>query len=124
MRLLELFSGTDSIGREFPGEVVSLDITGCPTHRINILQWDYTMYPPGHFDMIWASPPCTQYSSARVRANTPRDLVGADSLVSQALVIIDYFQPVYWYIENPWGGMLRLISVVNMLPPPKTSLLL
>ena len=122
MRLLELFSGTNSVGKEFPGEVVSLDIVGRPTHKTDILEWDYTnggKYPPGHFDMIWASPPCTQYSSARVKANTPRDLVGADSLVNQVLVIIDYFQPGYWFIENPWGGMLRRRSVVSMLSPPK-----
>ena len=122
MRLLELFSGTNSVGKEFPGEVVSLDIVGRPTHKTDILEWDYTngeKYLPGHFDMIWASPPCTQYSSARVKANTPRDLVGADSLVNQVLVIIDYFQPGYWFIENPWGGMLRRRSVVSMLPAPK-----
>ena len=119
MRLLELFSGTDSIGREFPGEVVSLDITGTPTHRIDILQWDYTMYPPGHFDMIWASPPCTEYSSARrPNASTPRDLEGADQLVYQTIQIIQYFKPVFWFLENPWSGLLRRRSVVSALPAP------
>ena len=107
MRLLELFSGTNSVGKEFPGEVVSLDIVGRPTHKTDILEWDYNnsgKYPPGQFNMIWASPPCTQYSSARVKASTPRDLVGADSLVNQVLVIIYYFQPGYWFIENPWAA--------------------
>ena len=100
MRLLELFSGTDSIGKEFPGEVVSLDITGSPTHRIDILQWDYTMYPPGHFDMIWASPPCTEYSTARVKANTPRDFIGADQLVQQAIQIIEYFSRLFGLLKT------------------------
>ena len=119
MRLLELFSGTNSVGKEFPGEVISLDILGTPTHKVDILEWDYTIYPPGHFHMIWASPECTQYSSARVKANTPRDLIGADKLVHRAIQIIGYFKPPAWFIENPWGGMLRRRSVVSMLPMPK-----
>ena len=101
MRLLELFSGTDSVGKEFPGEVVSLDILGRPTHKTDILEWDYTTYPSGHFDMIWASPPCTEYSTARVKASTPRDFIGADQLVQQAIHIIEYVQPTFWFIENP-----------------------
>ena len=119
MRLLELFSGTNSVGKEFPGEVVSLDIVGRPTHNTDILKFDYTIYPPGHFDMIWVSPPCTQYSTARVRANTPRDFIGADKLVHQAIQIIQYFKPEFWFIENPWSGLLRRRSVVSTLPTPK-----
>ena len=49
MRLLELFCGTSSVGKEFPGEVVSLDILGRPTHKFDMLEWDHTIYPPGHF---------------------------------------------------------------------------
>ena len=65
-RLLELFSGTGSVGRQWDGEVVSVDIAGDePTHRADILEWDYTFYDPNHFDVVWASPPCTQYSKAR-----------------------------------------------------------
>ena len=71
--------------------------------------------------MIWASPPCEQYSSARVKANTPRDLIGSDKLVHRAIEIIEYFQPEHWFIENPWGGMLRRRSVVSMLPSPKKA---
>ena len=94
MRLLELFSGTNSVGKEFPGDVVSLDIIGTPSsnHIVSdILEWDYIIYPSNHFDMVWASPPCIQYSRARTTAKTPRDLEGADKLVFKALEIIDYF---------------------------------
>ena len=62
-RLLELFCGTKSIGRAFEAagwEVVSLDIVSKfePTILCDIRSWDYTQFPPGHFDMVWASPVC------------------------------------------------------------------
>ena len=120
-RLLELFSGTGSVGKEWEyGEVVSVDVAGkAPTHQCDILKWDYTIYPPGHFDVVWASPPCTQYSVARTKAKTPRDLEGADALVRKALEIIEYFGPRFFFMENPWTGMLRHREVVAALPPPK-----
>ena len=100
MRLLELFSGTGSIGRAFEArgwEVISLDILPGATITSNILDWDYNKYPPGHFDFVWGSPPCTEYSMARTRANRPRDLDGADALVRKTLEIIEYFARPYGY---------------------------
>jgi site-specific DNA-cytosine methylase len=92
MRLLELFSGTGSMGRAFRDlgwDVVSLDITpGRHTIRADILDWDYTVFPRRHFDAIHASPPCTQYSIARTCAKTPRNLEYADSLVQRALIAL------------------------------------
>ena len=64
-------------------------------------------------------PPCAQYSPARTTAKTPRDLEGADRLVQRAIFLIEYFNPKYWFIENPWRGLLRHRSVVASLPPPK-----
>ena len=39
-------------------EVVSLDIVSKfePTILCNIRSWDYALFPPGHFDMVWARP--------------------------------------------------------------------
>ena len=64
MKLLELFAGTGSIGkvaRILGIETVSLDRDMEADIRIDIMDWDYqSAYEPGHFDIIWASPPCTE----------------------------------------------------------------
>lgn len=66
LRILVLFSGTGSVEREFlrchpTASVVTLDSSPLwqPTHQVDIMLWDYEQYPPGHFDVVWASPPCT-----------------------------------------------------------------
>ena len=119
MELLELFSGTHSIGRAFEEagcKVTSLDISGefSPDICTDILLWDYkSAYPPGHFDVLWASPDCSQYS--RVKRG-PRDLERADALVLKTLEIIRYFRPRFWFIENPATGMLKERSFMQALP--------
>ena len=87
MRLLELFSGTGSVGRAFRAagwEVTSLDILPGADIQSDILTWDYMSKDPGYYDMVWASPPCTEYSRARTRAKRPRDFEGADRIVEKS----------------------------------------
>jgi hypothetical protein len=104
---LELFSGTQSFSKRTLNPItVDLLPKFKPTHTADMLTWDYRIYPPGHFDIVWASPPCTQYSKARKNAKTPPDLEGADALVRKAFEIIDYFQPRVWIVENPATGLL------------------
>ena len=110
--MLELFSGTGSIGKELKkrsknAEIVSLDIHPKynPTHATDILSWDYKrLYKPGYFDIIWASPPCTEYS--RAKTTGVRDLELADRIVKRTLRIIRYLKPKYWFLENPGAGGL------------------
>ena len=112
IKLLELFSGTGSVGSAFAArgwEVVSLNSdpkTKALIHE-NILTWNYKAFPRGHFDAIWAILCCTHYSCARRGAKTPRNLDLADSLVCKSLEIIGYFQPKTWFIENPATGLLK-----------------
>lgn len=123
MRILELFSGTKSIGKVFEKngfEVISLDNESKwnPSILTDILDWDYqSAYPPNYFDVIWASPPCTCFSSARWFNNgrfgfTTESLnndiinIGLPPLI-QTLKIIKYFQPKIWYIENPQTGRMK-----------------
>ena len=121
MRILELFSGTGSVGqvfREEGWEVVSLDSDPRTTPTIveDIRLWDHTIYPRGYFDVVWASPCCTHYSIARKRAKTPRNLDLADSLVLRTLELIEYFSPPVYFIENPATGYLKSRTFMSGLP--------
>jgi site-specific DNA-cytosine methylase len=124
MRVLELFKGGGSISTycsQFPDkyEVLSLDIEGKYNANItaDILNWDYKQYPVGHFDIVWASPPCTEYSVLLYALpNRHRNLELADTIVERVLEIIDYFQPSVWFIENPQTGLLKTRPFMKDLP--------
>ena len=107
-KLLELFSGTGSVGdvaRELGYTVISLDRDMEANMKIDIMNWDYTFFEPKSFDVIWASPPCTEYS--RCKTSAPRDIEGANEIVQRTLDILEYFEPKYWMIENPQTGLLK-----------------
>ena len=123
MRILDLFSGTESVKRtvkKYPQfcdwEVVSLDLAQADI-CCNILDWDYEKeFSPRDFDVVWASPPCTCFSRLK-RCNlgrqckngkvfTPESIeddiqtIGLP-LLNRTFEIIDYFQPDHWFVENP-----------------------
>jgi len=108
MRVLELFAGTQSVGkvaRELGFEVISLDRDMDADIKTDIMDWDYTQLDPKEFDVIWASPPCTEYS--RAKTTGVRDIEGANKIVQQTLDILEYFEPKYWMLENPQSGLLK-----------------
>ena len=130
MKLLELFSGNKSISKVFEKEfnnlnVISLDIEQKlnPDICIDLLKWDYKIYPEGHFDIIWASPDCRSWSVAGYgRHRVLPDLIPktetariGEQLIHRTLEIINYFKPKYWFIENP-RGLLRHFPVMKTLP--------
>ncbi len=91
--LLEFFSGTGSMGRAFAAkgwQVTSVDIREDfhPKILCDVMKFEVKMLegsPP--IDLLWASPPCTHYSSARTKAKTPRDLEVSDAMVKKVLDI-------------------------------------
>ena len=96
-RMLDLFSGTGSVGdvyRERGWEVVSLDSDPRWHADIqeDILQWEFTSLPSGHFHTIFAAPPCTEYS--RSKMSSPRRLEEANAILLRVLEQIAYLQPV------------------------------
>lgn len=117
-KCLELFSGTGSFGKvakELGYNVTSLDLILKADIQIDIMKWDYKIYPKDSFDIIWASPPCTFYSKLQ---NTwigrkkkdgvlvTKELIEeqrqeSDLIMKRTLDIINYFKPLIWFIENP-----------------------
>lgn len=111
MRTLELFAGTQSFSKgvkrfDSESQTITVDLLDKfkPNIVADILEWDYTVYQPGYFDIVWASPPCTEYSKAKTRG--VRNLELADSLVRRTFEIIDYFFPKVWIVENVGTGLL------------------
>ena len=110
MRLLELFSGTGSVGdvaKARGWDVVSLDMDPKTNADIkcNIMDFDYKTLQAGQLDMIWASPPCTEYSIAKTIGT--RKIEASNEVVQRTLDIIRHFEPDYYCMENPQTGQLK-----------------
>ena len=118
MKVLELFSGTGSVGKcckELGWDVVSVDMILPADHKVDIMDFDYKQYDKDEFDIIWGSPPCTNYSQLKKcwygrklkdgtiysKERHEEDMNDADKLIYKTLEIIDYFNVEYWFIENP-----------------------
>jgi hypothetical protein len=122
VRCLELFSGTGSVGkvaRELGWEVVSLDICpkDNPTHCIDILAFDFSIWSPGYFDVIWASPPCTLYSIA----SHCRDPEGGNAVSRKTMEVINLLNPTYYIVENPHSSLIWKQGIFEQLPKKKVS---
>jgi len=120
--LLELCSGTGSVGRAFSARgwrVTSVDLDprahATITSDIHDVSADDIVARFGPVDFIWASPPCTHYSCARTKASTPRDLEGSDAIVQKVLDLARELGAKF-LMENPYTGLLRTRPVVAGIP--------
>jgi site-specific DNA-cytosine methylase len=110
MKILELFCGTKSFTKEAEklGHkcfTIDIDKKFNPTLCINILDFKIEMLNGFKPDVIWASPPCTQYSHAKRKGI--RDIKGANQIVEKTKEIIKDLNPKFWIIENPQTGLLK-----------------
>lgn len=119
LRVCELFKGQGSLGNllrslgleEFV-EVISIDIDEKtkPDFIVDVRKWKHWIklygWKPGYFDIIWASPPCTEYSAAKTVG--VRDLQLADQVVRATKGFINYMQPKVFFLENPASGRFAL----------------
>jgi hypothetical protein len=127
VKVLELFAGTRSIGKEF-------EKAG---HEVYSIEWDET-HPNidwhtdilkvnatdiisrfGFPDVIWASPDCTTYSIAGISHHRFQELSGnlapfseyakfCDKVNQHVLKMIYELNPKYYFIENPRGGFRKM----------------
>lgn len=121
MRLLELFCGTKSIGKEFEKvgfEVVSLDFDAQfnATYTADILTVPDDLF--SGFDAVWASPPCNAFTVALIGRNWYHDHSPKNDLARQGLAILEktvaiikHVNPTMWWMENPRGKMRRMSIV-------------
>ena len=118
MKILELFSGTESfskVARARGHEVFTIDIDNkfSPDLCGDILSLGINEIPFTP-DIVWASPPCTEYSHAKRRGI--RDIDGANKIVLKTLQLIKDLNPKIWIIENPQTGLLKIQEFMKEIP--------
>ena len=131
MLLLELFSGTGSVGtnaKKRGYKVISVDSNDKTDANIvvDILNWDYKKLKLKP-DVVWASPPCGSFSNMaitrdknskappRVRHISMKPLkegaVLGDKILKKTIEIINYYRRINprmkFIMENPHGFMWR-----------------
>jgi hypothetical protein len=121
--MLELFSGSGNMAAAFKAagwQTCTVDL-----HKDADIQADVRSIDPamildhlgGYPDVIWASPPCTQFSIASVGHHwkghkPPKD---GTELLAHTLRLIMQLQPRYYFVENP-RGMMRKLKIMEHLP--------
>jgi len=115
MLVIELFAGSGVMSEAFEAlgyETFKVDIQQNEKGTIDLIG-DVNDLTPADFPsepyVIWASPPCTQYSLARAQykafypGGKPMTQAAhdANSLVLHTLDLVEQLNPTYWFIENP-----------------------
>jgi hypothetical protein len=128
-RALDLFAGSHSftkVAQELGyDEVISLDCDpkSGATITADILEFDYKIWPPGHFDFIWASIPCQTFSIAcahmfNAQERSQRAADGCE-VARRTKELIEYLQPNYFAIENPLASKLWSMGIFGDEYPKK-----
>jgi site-specific DNA-cytosine methylase len=133
MKMLDLFSGTQSVSRIFREngwETYTIEID--KRHKdidwysdiMNITAKDI-LDRFGRPDVIWASPPCDTYTIVAIHHHrkyedgvivpTSDKARMSDELIKHTLNLINELQPKFYFIENP-VGCLRKMDFMKPLP--------
>ena len=118
MNILELFSGTKSfskVAEERGHNVFTIDINSKANPDLvkDIMDLEIKDIPFKP-DIIWASPPCTEYSHAK--RTGIRKIEEANKIVIKTKEIIEQLNPKIWFIENPQTGLLKNQPILNKFP--------
>ena len=135
MKVLELFAGTRSIGKAFEKaghEVFSVEWDknfkdiDLYADVGKLTKNDVVSLCGGIPDVIWASPDCTTFSIAAIshhrRKNAETGNLDAvsdyakfcDTVDQNVLRLIRELNPKFYFIENPRGGMRKMIWIKDL----------
>ena len=114
LRMLDLFAGRGGasramVDRGWDVTRVELDERFPAEHR-DIRTYHPT---PGAFDLVWASPPCTEFTKTDLpwsRATAPAPSM---DLLHEALRVIREAMPRWWVIENVRGAQPWFLPVLG-----------
>jgi hypothetical protein len=118
MIMLDLFSGLGGASEAFVQHpdwtVVRIDnepLVESVPHTILMDMEDFNplVLPAEIVDLVWASPPCTEFSTARCPPIEKPSL----RLVQRAIEIIDAVNPRCWIIENVRGSIKHLQPILG-----------
>lgn len=80
------------------------------TQTLDVLDWCDWIDTIPHPELIWASPPCQQFSFA----NRNRDPEEWDlSILHAVMDIIDYLKPKWWIVENVRGAYVPFSKLLG-----------
>ena len=107
---LKVFDGCTEFGSETQAfkdrghNVTTLGLEGDVDIKMDIR----VFHTKGHYDFMWFSPPCTEFSIAI--GKKCKDWQPDLSIVKACFRIIEEAKPTYWIIENPRGCLRHYIG--------------
>ena len=135
MKVLELFAGTKSISRAFEKKGHSTysvewnkDFENITLYEDvnNLTAKQIIQLCNGTPDVIWASPDCTTYSIAGISHHRKKNLKTGnldpisdyaklcDKTNKHVLNLIRELNPKYYFIENPRGGLRKMVFMKDI----------
>lgn len=134
MKVLELFAGSRCISKAFEkkGHITfsvewNKDFENISLYKdISSLSYEEIInLCEGKPDIIWASPDCTTYSIAGISHHRRKNEKGSLEAVSDyakfcdktnkhVLDLIRKLKPIYYFIENPRGGLRKMDFMQNL----------
>lgn len=111
---MKIFDGCTEFGSETKAfrdrghDVTTLGLEG----DVDIKKDIRDFYTREHYDFMWFSPPCTEFSIAIGKKCKDREV--DLSIVEACFRIVEDTKPAYWIIENPRGCLRYFIGKPNI----------